>query len=83
MLGGKRFLKDNEAHVSYYFNEQGMSTNQNSPSKLEIEEISKNYLRIKKEMLSEFQREVLFPIDENSSISHNSIKFLDYVRERK
>ena len=83
VLGGKRFLKDNEAHVSYYFNGQGMSTNQNSPAKLEIEEISKNYLRIKKEMLSEFQREVLFPIDENSSISHNSIKFLDYVRERK
>ena len=83
VLGGKRFLKDNEAHVSYYFNGQGMSTNRNSPAKLEIEEISKNYLRIKKEMLSEFQREVLFPIDENSSISHNSIKFLDYVRERK
>ena len=83
VLGGKKFLKYNEAHVSYYFNNQGMSTNQYSPAKLEIEEIFKNYLWIKKKMLSEFQREVLFPLDENLSVSHNSIKFLDYLRERK
>jgi hypothetical protein len=82
VLGEKRFLKDNEAHVAYYFNQDGMSTNQNSPAKLEIKEIYKNYLPVKKNMLSDFLREVQFSIDVNSSISHNSIKFLDYIKER-
>jgi len=83
VLGEKKFLKDNDAHVSYYLNEQGMSTNQDSPAKLEIEEIYKNYMQTKKKMLSEFQRVVPFPIDENLSISHNSVNFLDYMKDRK
>jgi FkbM family methyltransferase len=82
VLGEKRFLKDNEAHVAYYFNQDGMSTNQNSPAKLEIKKIYENYLPVKKNMLSDFLREVQFSIDVNSSISHNSIKFLDYIKER-
>jgi glycosyltransferase involved in cell wall biosynthesis len=83
VLGEKKFLKDNDAHVSYYLNEQGMSTNQESPAKLEIEEIYKNYIQTKKRMLSELQRVVPFPFDENSSISHNSVNFLDYIKERR
>jgi FkbM family methyltransferase len=83
VLGGKRLLKDNEAHASYFFNQHGMSTNQNSPAKLEIEEIYKNYLRVKKKMMSDFQREAQFLIDQDSNISHNTKKFLDYITEKK